>query len=242
MPSASAADNPNRDLPPELEQDHQAFTAELKRIARGPDSPLPVRELLEDEEALEKLIRLAVLLYHHSNRLALVARGDRPRILTRHILDSLNPLSLFGHTPASVLDVGSGAGLPGIPLAVVWPDTEITLLESREKKAGFLERAVREVRCANARVVCARLEEAGTAWRTEPFEAIMVRGVGGLRQVLNAASRVAAPGATWTYFLGNAARADAVVPTLEPLTHHPTLRQGATGGWLLTGRFATSRP
>lgn len=82
-------------------------------------------------------------------------------ILHRHILDSLSCL-LFAplRTADKAADVGSGGGLPGIPLAVVLPNTEVTLFESVRKKADFLRYAAEELRLGNVRVVNARIEEA----------------------------------------------------------------------------------
>jgi 16S rRNA (guanine527-N7)-methyltransferase len=75
--------------------------------------------------------------------MGLVARGDRPRLHRRHLVESLAP-ALVAALPkgARLLDVGAGGGLPGIPLAIVRPDLEVTLLEAREKKCSFLERTL----------------------------------------------------------------------------------------------------
>src|SRR5207249_8154698 len=125
----------------------------------------------------------------------LVARGDPTPLYTRHILDSLNPLDIQSPPPPSALDIGSGGGFPGIPLAIVWPGTRVTILESREKKAGFLERAVRELGIRNVTVACGRLEEYGRSWTAEPHRAVYVRALGDLPDVLRSAERVAVPGA-----------------------------------------------
>jgi 16S rRNA (guanine527-N7)-methyltransferase len=61
---------------------------------------------------------------------------------------------------ARAIDVGSGGGLPGIPLAILRPDVIVTLLEATGKKAAFLEGVVRDLRLTNVRVLCARAEEA----------------------------------------------------------------------------------
>ena len=116
-----------------------------------------------DIHVLHLLTKFGLLVHEHANRLSLISRGDRSSLFTRHVLDSLNPVSLFDRPPASALDVGSGAGFPGILLAVVWPSSTVTLLERREEKAGFLERAVRELGLKNTRVVPSRLEDLATA-------------------------------------------------------------------------------
>jgi 16S rRNA (guanine(527)-N(7))-methyltransferase RsmG len=242
MPNASGAGDRGPalppDFPPDLEQDFRTFADELARVASSFGSTETLRRLAADRHALARLIRLAVLLHQQSDRLALVARGDRRRIFTRHILDSLNPLSLFSAAPSTLLDVGSGAGLPGIPLAIAWPYTRITLLESRERKVAFLERVVREAELLNVRVVCARLEEAGSRWSSEPFEAVAIRALGGIADLLRSASCIAAPASRWIYFLGDPARADALRASVEASARDVAVARGAFGGWLLTGRFS----
>jgi 16S rRNA (guanine527-N7)-methyltransferase len=100
----------------------------------------------------------------------LTAIRERDRMITHHLLDSLAVLPhLHGKR---VLDVGSGAGLPGIPLAVADASLQVTLLESNHKKSAFLNQAVGELRLANARAVTERVE----AWRTaERFDTIVSR-------------------------------------------------------------------
>jgi 16S rRNA (guanine527-N7)-methyltransferase len=93
-------------------------------------------------------------------RANVIGTRDLEEILRRHILDSLSCL-LFAplREARKVGDIGSGGGLPGIPLAVALPETEITLIESTGKKATFLRYAVEELGLANVRVVNARIEE-----------------------------------------------------------------------------------
>jgi 16S rRNA (guanine527-N7)-methyltransferase len=82
----------------------------------------------------------------HGVRIDLVSPGDLERFEERHIQDSLRLLPLLEELPPGpCVDVGSGAGLPGIPLAVAAPDRTWRLLEPRRKRAAFLEEAVREL-------------------------------------------------------------------------------------------------
>ncbi len=110
-------------------------------------------------EAKTVLIAYADLLSQY-DRANVIGTKDFGEILRRHVLDSLSCL-LF--TPLKnarkVGDIGSGGGLPGIPLAVALPDAEVTLFESTGKKAEFLRYAVEELGLANVRVVNARIEE-----------------------------------------------------------------------------------
>src|SRR4028118_1882871 len=111
---------------------------------------------VETETALAAYAEL-LSQYHRAN---VIGTTNFEEILRRHVLDSLSCL-LF--TPLKnarkVGDLGSGGGLPGIPLAVALPDAEVTLFESTGRKAEFLRYAVKELGLANVRVVNARIEE-----------------------------------------------------------------------------------
>ena len=131
MPTESAAGGRSLPRPTQLEPDRTAFLAALNRVAelRGPSDPIGA--LLLDPRSLVSWDRFASLVFEQSARHSLIAAGDRLKIYTRHILDSLNPLEVLDPVPRSILDIGSGAGFPGIPLAIAWPASTVTLLESR---------------------------------------------------------------------------------------------------------------
>jgi 16S rRNA (guanine527-N7)-methyltransferase len=82
----------------------------------------------------------------------IVAASDSAHLRTRHILDSLRALPHLPDDVERVVDLGSGAGLPGLPIAVVRPDLEVTLSESRQARAAFLELAVERLGLPNVRV------------------------------------------------------------------------------------------
>jgi len=215
-------------LPRDLEPDFGEFKDRVaERIESG----------VLSIEAVQLLARFGQLVYTQVAQLSLVARGDRTVLYTRHILDSLNPLDIQSPPPPSALDIGSGGGFPGIPLAIVWPRTRVTILESREKKAGFLERAVRELGIRNVTVACGRLEEYGRSWTAEPHRAVYVRALGDLPDVLRSAERVAVPGAEWIYFLGADTSPDLLIEQLGPTGEWASVLPGAFGGRLLRGYF-----
>lgn len=94
----------------------------------------------------DRLDRYAALVAAWAPKLDLVAPGDLPRFRDRHIEDSLRVLPLVDKLPPGPgVDVGSGAGLPGIPLALAAPDRRWRLLEPRARRAAFLEEVVREL-------------------------------------------------------------------------------------------------
>jgi len=118
----------------------------------------------------------------------LTAIRERSRMVTHHLLDSLAVLPYL--RGPRVLDVGSGAGLPGIPIAVANPALQVTLLESNRKKSAFLTQAVGELRLANAQVVTERVE----AWQTElRFDTIVSRAFAELGEFVALAGRLLAP-------------------------------------------------
>src|SRR5215203_2689649 len=87
----------------------------------------------------------------------LTAVRDSTKMVSVHALDCL---AIVPHVQAaSVVDVGSGAGLPGIPLALMSPQTHVLLLDSNHKKAAFLRQAVIELQLKNVEVVCERVEK-----------------------------------------------------------------------------------
>jgi len=100
---------------------------------------------------------------------------DEHEMLSHHLLDSL---ALVPHIDGRhFLDVGSGAGLPGIPVAIARSECEVTLLDSNQKKAAFLQQAVIELELANATVASARVE----TWRPDRgFDVIASRAFASL--------------------------------------------------------------
>lgn len=111
-----------------------------------------------DASIRDRLSAFADLVAVWSERMNLISAHSLDEILYRHVLDSLAPVALIeGARLAS--DIGSGAGFPGIPLAVLLPATQVELVESRRKRASFLRHAVRTLRLQNVRVREARGED-----------------------------------------------------------------------------------
>lgn len=114
------------------------------------------------------------------------------RMLTHHVLDSLAVLTVLALAPgARLLDLGCGAGLPGLPLAVARPDVAVTLLDSSSKKIAFVRQAIGELGLANATAVAARVE---AFVAPAPFDVVISRAFADLAAFVAAARRLLAPG------------------------------------------------
>lgn len=121
----------------------------------------------------------------------LTAVREAQKMVSHHLLDCL---AVVPHVRAhSIIDVGSGAGLPGIPLALALPQSRVTLLEANHKKATFLKQAVIELGLGNIAVVCERAE----TWQPpHEFEVVISRAFSGLPEFLGAAGRLCAANGT----------------------------------------------
>lgn len=110
-----------------------------------------------EQASLERLLAHIQLVRAWSRSYNLVARGDLASLVSRHVLDSLaiHPLVPAGR----LLDVGSGAGFPGVPLAIALPRLDVTLLDSAGKRARFLRHVVRTLRLERVEVVESRVED-----------------------------------------------------------------------------------
>src|SRR5690242_7700037 len=104
----------------------------------------------------EKLLRYVELLERWNQAYNLTAVRDPGEMVPKHLLDSLAVLPFVAKGP--VADVGTGAGLPGIPLAVARPDLKFTLIDSNGKKTRFVTQAVAELKLGNVAVVQSRAE------------------------------------------------------------------------------------
>jgi 16S rRNA (guanine527-N7)-methyltransferase len=120
----------------------------------------------------------AAALVRDSDLLGLLGPREMPRLWSRHILNSAVVAELV--TPGkTVCDIGSGAGLPGIPMAIVLPDTRFTLIEPMERRSDWLISVVEELGLKNVEVLRARAEEVG-----EAFDIATARAVSALPKLL----------------------------------------------------------
>lgn len=193
-----------------------------------------------DAAAADRLVQFIQLLNKWNAAYNLTSVRDMKSMVTRHIMDSLVILPyLHGHR---VLDVGSGAGLPGIPLALLNPDRQFTLLDSNSKKTRFMQQAVNELGLDNVTVVTDRIEQfAGQRL----FDTIVARAFSsidklltGVQQLLTADSIVLAMKGIYPLAELEAVPAGFHVERIEPLQvpgldaerHVAVIRPSATPG------------
>lgn len=140
-------------------------------------------------ERRQQLLDYVGLLAKWNRVYNLTAVRDPEEMVTRHLLDSLVVLPYL--RGERVLDVGTGAGLPGIPLAIMSPEREFVLLDSNSKKTRFVQQVITELGLVNAQVVHARVEQ----YRPErPFDVVISRAFATVADMLAGAGRHCAAG------------------------------------------------
>ena len=166
------------------------FTAHLGEALRAMGVNLDARQEI-------RLLDYLALIGKWNRTYNLTAIHEPERMLTHHLLDSLSILGQVG--PGPLLDVGSGAGLPGIPLAIARPDLKITLLDASQKRCGFMQQAAIELQLRNVSVVHARAED----FRPEiPFPQIVSRAFSDLSDFVKATRHLLADNGEWLAMKG----------------------------------------
>jgi 16S rRNA (guanine527-N7)-methyltransferase len=133
--------------------------------------------------------RFTESLARHGEELGLIGPLELPRLWTRHILNSALVAPLL--RPGRVGDVGSGAGLPGLVLAIMRPDVSFTLIEPMERRVAWLQRQTDELELANVEVVRARAEEAKL---NGALDQVTARAVSALRTLIPVTAPLLKPG------------------------------------------------
>ncbi len=150
-----------------------------------------------DANPRRRLLDYADLLLKWNQTYNLTAIHEPERIVTHHILDSLAILPQV--SAGRLLDVGSGAGLPGIPLAVSRPDLEVVVLDASQKKCAFMQQAAIQLGLGNLAVVHARAEDYRPA---APFAQIVTRAFSDLSDFVRLSAHLLAAGGRWLAMKG----------------------------------------
>ena len=152
-------------------------------------------------EAVERLQLLADRLIEENERQNLVATASLPLIWQRHIADSAQLLRYVPRETISALDLGSGAGFPGIVLAVLRPELSVSLIESRRKRIRWLQDCVDRLNLANCTVEHTRLEN----YDAKPIGLITARAFAPLEKLLGLSSRFSTADTVWVLPKGRSA-------------------------------------
>ena len=155
------------------------------------------------EGAQEKFLAYLELLTKWNKTYNLTAIREPDKMISHHLLDSL---AVLPHLPTGLLaDIGSGGGLPGIPLAIAQPTRRVTLNDANHKKAAFLQQAVIELKLTNAQVHVGRVQ----AWRpAQRFACVITRGFAELADFISACRHLLAPGGVLAAMKGVFPRAE----------------------------------
>ncbi|MEN8199560.1 MAG: 16S rRNA (guanine(527)-N(7))-methyltransferase RsmG [Thermodesulfobacteriota bacterium] len=165
------------------------FAATLLAGCRALDLVAP------DDGAQQRLYTYFTELKHWSRKVNLIAKGaGDAEILEKHFLDSLTLLPLLGSDHPHLLDIGTGAGFPGLVCGAARPELEVTLVEPRLKRAAFLRHLVRTLKLDNITVIQARVEEEEKLPSAIGFSHITSRAVSDIQIFLGMCQRFASPG------------------------------------------------
>ncbi len=166
----------------------QAVQLEQGLLALAIDLPLAVQE---------KLLAYTALLYKWNKTYSLTAMREQDKAVSHHLLDSLAMLPFV--SAGNLLDVGSGGGMPGIPLAIARPDLRVTLLDSNSKKTAFLQQVAIELALPNISVHCGRVEQYHPPIG---FSAITSRAFSELADFVGLSRHLLAAGGRWLAMKG----------------------------------------
>jgi 16S rRNA (guanine527-N7)-methyltransferase len=181
--------------------------ADREPLRQRLDAGLSALSIALDDSAIARLLDYVDLLERWNAAYNLTAVRDPAEMVTRHRLDSLAILPYVAG--ATLADLGSGAGLPGIPLAIAAPSRETLLVDSNGKKARFLREAVRRLDLKHVRVAEGRVEDVGGL-----FDCITARAFASLSDMLGWGGHLLAPHGVWLAMKGRVAgdELDAVPP------------------------------
>jgi 16S rRNA (guanine527-N7)-methyltransferase len=121
-----------------------------------------------------------------NEKINLTAEGKVEAVIEKHIFDSLQYVRAVRPDAMQVMDIGSGAGFPGIPLKIVFPESYFVLVESQRKRANFLRNCIRKVDLQRAEVLNSRAENLSADYR-DRFDLVVFRGVGDIAYCLKLA-------------------------------------------------------
>jgi 16S rRNA (guanine527-N7)-methyltransferase len=186
-----------------------------------------------DARGMARLEQLGAALAAENERQNLVSVASLASIWQRHFADSLQ---LLDHVPRGTetwLDLGTGAGFPGLAIAIAAPDRELVLVESRKRRVDWLEACVRALELAHCHVVSGRLE----SLEAFPAAAISARAFAPLDKLLRLSARFSTPATAWVLPKGRSAAQELANQSSEVRAmFHVEQSQTDPGGGILVGK------
>jgi len=156
------------------------------RVQKKLEEGLEALHIRLDEKQVKQLMQYLFALYKWNGAYNLTAVRDIMEMISKHILDSLVILPILKKESfVRLADVGTGAGLPGIPLAIACPDWKITLIDSNSKKTGFLKHVELITQIENTNIVNARVESLDAC-----FDAITSRAFSSLKEMVELTTNI----------------------------------------------------
>lgn len=141
-------------------------------------------------EMADQLLAYQALMIKWNRTYNLTAIRDPEEMLVHHLLDSLVVAPLLPHGPMTLADVGSGGGLPGIPLAIARPEIQVTLIETSSKKSAFQQQVKIELGLSNVSVYSGRVEDYKTK---NSFDIVISRAFAEIRDFVSWSGDLAKP-------------------------------------------------
>ena len=158
-------------------------------------------DIVLSNEQIQMIDAYSALLYKWNKTYNLTSITNNDDVLTHHILDSLAAVPIFKRyvfEGAKVLDVGSGGGLPAIPLAIACPDVSVSLVETVGKKTAFLTQVALSLKLKNVKVFNSRVENL----KNSSFDVISSRAFSSLENFINLSSHLIKPEGCWVALKG----------------------------------------
>lgn len=171
------------------------------------EAGLQAMGLSVSSEQIEKMLLFVEMLHRWNERFNLTAIRSQQEMISRHLLDSLTiQPHLMGDT---VLDVGTGAGLPGIPLSIFDPSRQFYLLDSNQKKQVFVSQVIRELSLSHVKAIHSTVEAYQPA---QKFSTIVARAFAPLPKMVALSRHLLAEDGQFLAMMGKAATAQLEVP------------------------------
>jgi 16S rRNA (guanine527-N7)-methyltransferase len=158
---------------------------------------------------VDALSAYAVMICHWNAALSLIAFDSIEELVDRHLLESLEAVEWLPPAASRIGDLGSGAGLPGIPVILARPRNHLVMIERNKKRAAFLRQVAHELRLANVEVVNQDWEEWTTGGQ-QLLDVVLSRAAARPLEIANAIPRLLRPGGSALLFVG-AAGAEALL-------------------------------